>query len=87
MGQRATLPIAEKALEIGCRRAQQARVVVEVSDPQVALAAEQPAHLAGHVAMIDAKPLRGSLPADGAGAPLSRQKAVIVLDRQPVVVF
>src|SRR5262245_57059637 len=74
----------EESLEIRDRQTQQARIVVEITDAQIAPATEQAAHLLGHVAMIDAESLLRLLAADGARAALPRQQRVVVVDREPV---
>src|SRR4051812_1358562 len=66
------------------RGRQQMRAAV-VAKPQyaVALAAEEPAHLAARVAMIDTQRLAGSL-ADGAKAILPFAHGVVMDNRNPV---
>jgi hypothetical protein len=73
--------------EIGERRPQQGRIVLELTDAEIASAAEQPAHLSGDVAVIDAERAGGSLLADGAGAALVLQQHVVVSQRHAVDVF
>src|SRR5882757_9649951 len=48
----------------------EARIVLEVAEPEIAAAAEEAAHLAGVVVMDDARGLREFLLADLAGAVL-----------------
>jgi hypothetical protein len=56
-----------------------------VAKPEVALPAEQAAHLAGHVAVVDAKPLGWSLPADGASTALALEHGIVLLERNPIL--
>src|SRR5262245_35287768 len=74
----------EESLEIGDRPPQQARVVAEIADAQIAPATEQAAHFPCHVAMIHAQSLLRLLAADGARAALPRQQRVVVVEREPV---
>ena len=70
--------------EIGDTRRHHARIVVIGAEPGVALAAEQPAHPAGGVGMIDAKRLLWRLPADAAHAALLCQQAFVLFPGDPV---
>jgi len=72
--------------EIGERRPQQGRIVLELTDAEIASAAEQPAHLSGDVAVIDAERAGGSLLADGAGAALVLQQHVILAGRMETAI-
>jgi hypothetical protein len=74
----------EESLEIDGREPQQARIVAEIADAQIAPATKQAAHFPGHVAMIHAQSLRRLLAADGARAALLRQQRVVAFDREPV---
>jgi hypothetical protein len=64
-------------LQIGCRRQQKGALVVEKAKPAVALDAKKTACPADQVAMVDAKPLAGSL-ADRAGAALPLEHRLVV---------
>src|SRR4051812_5136881 len=65
------------------RRQQMRGAVVAKPEHAVALAAEEPAHLAARVAMIDTQRLAGSL-ADGTGAILPLPHGVIIGQRDAV---
>src|SRR4051812_20573448 len=65
------------------RRQQMRDAVVAKPEHAVALAAEEPAHLAARVAMIDTQRLAGSL-ADGADAVLPLPHRVVIDQREPV---
>jgi hypothetical protein len=77
----------QRSLDIGSRLAQAGRAVLELADGEIAWAAEQPAYLAGEMAMIDAQPAGGLLPADGADAALALQHEVVIPQRHAVEVF
>ena len=66
---------------------QQVRVVVEMTDAEVAVAAEQAADLAGDMAMVDAQDSRAFLAADGARAALTLEQRLVLLERYSVVVL
>ena len=76
-----------ESLEIGEGGVQQARIVVEMTNAEVASTAEQAADLAGDVAMVDAQGLRAFLAADGACAALALQQRLVLLDRYSVMVL
>src|SRR5262245_59496295 len=65
------------------RGAQPLRIVVAEAERAVAFGAEQPAHAAGHMAVVDAKNTR-RLAADRAGIALSRLQRAILRKRKPV---
>jgi hypothetical protein len=69
--------ISRAVREIGERRDQRSLIVREAAQPEVALAAEQAAYPAGHMAMIDAQRFLRRLPADRAHAALSLQQRVV----------
>src|SRR5262245_46059200 len=75
----------EESLEIRDCQPQEARIVVEIADAEIAPATEQAAHLLGRVTVIDAQSLLRPLAADGARAALLCQQRVVVFDRKPVV--
>jgi hypothetical protein len=70
-------------LQIGERRAQQARVVRTEAQRTVTTAAKQPAHAARDVAVIDAKDARHRA-ADRAGMALPFLQRAIVCQREPI---
>ena len=65
-----------RGVDIGDRRLQQGGIVLELTDAEIASAAEQPAHLSGDMAVIDTERACGSRPADGANAALVLQQHV-----------
>jgi hypothetical protein len=65
-----------RGVDIGDRRLQQGGIVLELTDAEIASAAEQPAHLSGDMAVIDTERACGSRPADGANAVLVLQQHV-----------
>ena len=58
-----------------------------MAEAEIAEPAEQAAHQIGDVAMIDAKLFRRPLPADCAQSVLAREQGVVLLGRNPVVIF
>jgi hypothetical protein len=74
---------AARGLEIRCRRAQKARIVAEVAEPDIASGAKQTTHLARGVAMIDAKLLTDPL-ADRTSAVLPSEQPIVVVRCEPV---
>jgi hypothetical protein len=77
----------EESFEVGGSRPQEAGIIAEVADAEIAPATEQAAHLLSRVTMIDAQPVRRALAADGARAALLRQQRVVVFDRDSVQEF
>src|SRR5882757_9208053 len=67
--------------------AREARIVLEMAEPEIAAATEKAAHLAGDVAMVDARGLRECLLADRAGAVLLGEQGLVVGDRHPVIIL
>ena len=58
-----------------------------MAEAEIAEPAEQAAHQIGDVAMIDAELLRRPLSADRAQATLALEQCVVLLGRDPVVIF
>jgi hypothetical protein len=73
-----------RGVEIGDGRLQQGGIVLELTDAEIASAAEQPAHLSGDMAVIDTERACGSRPADGANAALLLQQHVVISQRHAV---
>jgi hypothetical protein len=73
-----------RGVEIGDRRLQQGGIVLELTDAEIASAAEQPAHLSGDMAVIDTERAGGSGPADGANAALVLQQHIVLSQRHAV---
>src|SRR3954468_21050177 len=69
--------------QISRGRQQMRAAVAAKPEHAVALAAEEPAHLAARVAMIDTQRLAGSF-ADGANAVLPLPHRVVIDQREPV---
>src|SRR5262249_54417644 len=63
------------------------RVVLEAAESGIAVAAQQPAYLAGQVAMVDGRRFGEFALADGALAVLPREHRLGILPRQPVSVL
>jgi hypothetical protein len=74
-------------LEIGDGRAQAGDVVLEMAEAEIAQPAQQPAYQFGRVMMIDAQPLDRPLLTDCAHAVLLFEQRVVLLGRDPVVIF
>jgi len=75
----------EERLEVVGRPAGEARIVLEVAEPEIAVAAEQATHALARMRMIDRERLLGRPGvADGAGAVLPRHHGVVVCSRHPV---
>jgi hypothetical protein len=74
---------SHRVLKIGRRGPRAVRVVVEVSDPEIAFVAKQAAHLAGRMTMIDARHAEFML-AGGTPTVLLRQQRVVSLFGKPV---
>jgi len=77
-------PITRERAEIGERRDQRSLILLQGAQREVAGVAEQAADRAGEMAMIDAQPLFGSLPADRAHAALLRQQRVVLRRRYTI---
>jgi hypothetical protein len=76
------------SLEISGGSAGQARIVLVVAQPKIAVAAEEAAHDAGGMIMIDGQGLVGLVGlTDEADAVLLRQQGVVVRERHPVPVL
>src|SRR6478736_1237680 len=75
-------PVARRPQVRGGRQQTRAAVAAK-AEHAVAFAAEEPAHLAARVAMIDTQRLAGSL-ADGTGAILPLAHGVVIDQREPV---
>jgi hypothetical protein len=73
-----------RGVEIGDCRLQQGGIVLELTDAEIASAAEQPAHLSGDMAVIDTERAGGSRPADGANAALVLKQHVVISQRHAV---
>ena len=73
-----------RGVDIGDCRLQQGGIVLELTDAEIASAAEQPAHLSGDMAVIDTERACGSRPADGANAALVLQQHVVISQRHAV---
>ena len=67
------------AFQIGGGRSQEARIVVEPAKSGIAFVTQETAHLAGLVAVIDAKHPVGCPLADCASAILERQQLLVFL--------
>jgi hypothetical protein len=76
-----------EGLEIGDRRAQAGDIILEMAKAEIAQPAEQPSYQFGRVMMIDAQPLDRPLVADRAHAVLLFEQRVVLLGRDPVVIF
>src|SRR5262245_37425804 len=74
---------SECTRQVGGGRLREGRVVVVVAESHIALAAQQPAHPAGPLAMIDAEH-EPRPPADGPGAVLAPQELAVVFVGEPV---
>src|SRR5262245_65284793 len=72
-----TGPIARERAEICDRRNQRSLVILHITQPKIAAAAQQASDHAGQMAMIDAEPLFPAPPADRARAVLLRQQRVV----------
>jgi len=77
----------QENLEVSRGGAGPLRVVAEKADGGVAWRAEQASHLAGLVAVIDAKQLVGRFPADRAAAALTGQELLVILPLEAVFGF
>ena len=73
-----------RGVDIGDGRLQQGGIVLELTDAEIASAAEQPAHLSGDMAVIDTERAGGSRPADGANAALVLQQHIVLSQRHAV---
>jgi hypothetical protein len=71
----------QKALDIVGGLAQEGRVVIVIAEADIALAAQEPAHHAGLVAMVDAGRAAERSFADPASAPLAREHRFEFLNR------
>jgi hypothetical protein len=79
------LRLGSPILDIGRGRPQQGGIVIEASEPGIALAAEQGAQFARAMAVIDAQRLVRFFLADRADAALPFEHALIVFQRNPVI--
>jgi hypothetical protein len=74
-------------LEVSPGGQRQSRIVAEVAAAEIAGAAEQAAHLAGLVVVVDAEVALDLALADAAAAVLPREDRVVFLDGDTVVIF
>jgi len=82
-GSRGAYPLPPRRLEIRRGRPREARIIVVMAEPEIARAAQEAAHFAGHVTMVDAqRPVRSL--ADRARMSLARQDGPVLLQGQPV---
>jgi hypothetical protein len=79
------LRLGSPILDISRGRPQQGGIVIEASEPGIALAAEQRAQFARAMAVIDAQRLVGFFLADRADAALPFEHALVVFQRNPVI--